>query len=159
MVKLFILAITMCSLGNAWAGPSDPIISMAWMGETIPGQTSSTLQLNITTVKAVKLVSASSPVAGSIEIQRVMKQKGKMQANTVDDINLPAHNTIAFGSHGLFLMMTGIKQPLKAGDRVPLSFVFAVSGNQRKSISAEAEVRQMELSYKHYGPKEVYDHR
>jgi copper(I)-binding protein len=55
--------------------------------------------------------------------------------------------------------MTGIKQPLKTGDQVPLSLTVTFADKQTKVISANAEVRKMELSYKHYGPNEVYDHR
>jgi len=146
-------------LGNAcWAGPFDPIVSAAWVGESIPGQTTATLQLNLTTVKPVKLMSVTSPLAGSVEIHSLMKHKGAMSVQIVDSLQLPEHRTIIFGSRGLFLMMTGIKQQLNIGDKVPVNLMFAYPDKQTKTIAAVAEVRKMELSYKHYGPNEVYDH-
>ena len=146
-------------LSNAWAGPYDPIVSNAWVGESVPGQTTATLQLNLTTVKPGNLVSVGSPLAASVEIHSLMMNKGAMKMHVVNSLALQDHRTTTFGSHGLFLMMTGIKQPLKIGDRVPLSLVFLFPDKQTKTIAAEAEVRKMELSYKHYGPNEVYDHR
>jgi copper(I)-binding protein len=158
MWKNIICVMALGWLSNAWAGPYDPIVSTAWVGESVPGQTTSTLQLNLTTVKAVHLVAVSSPLAASVEIQSLMMHKGAMKVQVVSNLPLPDHRTIVFGSHGLFLMMTGIKQPLKIGDHVPINLVFAFADRQTKSITADAEVRQMELSYKHYGPNEVYDH-
>jgi copper(I)-binding protein len=134
-------------------------VTKAWVGETVPGQTTSTLQLNLTTVKAVNLISVSSPIAESVEIHSLMMNKGAMKLQVVNSYSLPEHRTTLFGSHGLFLMMTGIKQPLKIGDQVPLSLTVTFADKQTKVISANAEVRKMELSYKHYGPNEVYDHR
>lgn len=147
-----------CS-GNIWAGPFDPIVSKAWVGESIPGQTTATLQLNLTTIKPVNLISVNSPVAESVEIHSLMKHKGAMKLQVVKSLPLPDHRTITFGSQGLFLMMTGIRQPLKIGDHVPISLVVSFADKQTKTISVNAEVKKMELSYKHYGPNEVYDHR
>ncbi|HQS57675.1 MAG: hypothetical protein B7Y56_08610 [Gallionellales bacterium 35-53-114] len=159
MWKSILYVLFMAGLNSAWAGPFDPIVSKAWVGESIPGQSTATLQLNLTTIKPVTLVSVSSPFAESVEIHNLTKVRGALKPQIVHSLPLPDHRTIAFGSQGLFLMMTGIKQPLKMGDRVPINLSFKFTDKQIRIISAEAEVKKMELSYKHYGPKEVYDHR
>jgi len=143
----------------SWAGPNDPIVSAAWIGESIPGQTTVTVQLNLTTVKAVNLLSVTSPAAESIEIHSLMQHKGEMKVRVVPNLMLPDHRTVIFGSKGLFLMMTGLKQPLNIGDKVQINLEVAFSDKQVKTISSFATVRKMDLSYKHYGPNEVYDHR
>lgn len=160
MGKIIIHLLVLVFFSNtSWAGPNDPIVSKAWVGETIPGQATSTLQLNLTTVKAVNLVSVNSPIAGSIEIHSLMMHKGAMKLQVVNSYPLPEHRTTTFGSRGLFLMMTGLKQPLTIGDKIPLNLTVTFADKQTKVIPAIAEVRKMELSYKHYGPNEVYDHR
>jgi hypothetical protein len=143
---------------SSWAGPYDPIVSKAWVGESVPGQTTVTVQLNLTTVKPVTLTSVSSPLADAVEIHSLMKLKGVMKLQVVPSLHIPEHRTTLFGSNGLFLMMTGLRQPLAIGDQVPLNLKFSFPDNQIKVISATAEVKKMELSYKHYGPNEVYDH-
>ncbi len=159
MWKKLMFALALTCMGNAWAGANDPIVSKVWVGESVPGQTTATLQMNLTTIKPVNLLSVSSPFAEAIKIHSLMKYKGAMKVLIVDSLPLPDRRTITFGTHGLFLMMTGLKQPLKIGDRVPLSLVIRFNDKQTKTISAEAEVRKMELSYKHYGPNEVYDNQ
>lgn len=156
--KILLVITVLCS-SNAWAGPYDPIVSKAWVGESIPGQTTATLQMNVTTVKAVNLLSVSSPVAEKIEIHSLMNHKGVMKRQVVGSLPLADHRTTIFGSGGLFLMMTGIKEPLQIGNKIPLNLVFSFPDKQTKTIAAEAEIKKMELSYKHYGPNEVYDHR
>jgi hypothetical protein len=159
MWKNFIYLLACVFLSNSsWAGPYDPIVSKAWVGESVPGQSTATLQLNLTTVKPVTLTAVSSPLAEAVEIHSLMKLKGIMKLQVVPSLHIPEHRTTLFGSNGLFLMMTGLKQPLAIGDRVPLNLKFSFPDNQIKVISATAEVKKMELSYKHYGPNEVYDH-
>jgi periplasmic copper chaperone A len=160
MLKSIIYALVLSFISNtSWAGPYDPMVTKAWVGETVPGQTTSTLQMNLTTVKAVNLIAVSSPVAESVEIHSLMMNRGAMKLQVVNSYSLPEHRTTLFGSQGLFLMMTGLKQPLKMGDQVPLNLTVTFADKKTKVISANAEVRKMELSYKHYGPNEVYDHR
>jgi copper(I)-binding protein len=113
----------------------------------------------VTTVKAVKLKLVHSSLADAIEIHSLTKHKGVLQPRVVDSLHLPEHSTVIFGSKGLFLMMTGIKQQLNTGDRVPVSLEVEFPDKKTKTITAVAEVKKMELSYKHYGPNEVYDHR
>jgi periplasmic copper chaperone A len=159
MWKNLIFVLASVCISNAWAGANDPIVSMAWVGESIPGQSNVSLQLNLTTFKAAKLLSVGSPLVESIEIHSLKMHKGKMKLHIVESLSLPAHRTTTFGSNGLFLMMTGVKQQLNIGDRLPLNLKFAFPNNQTKTISAEAEVKHSELSYNHLGPSEIYDHR
>jgi hypothetical protein len=159
MLNKIVSAFALVLLSNSiLAGPYDPIVSKAWVGESVPEQATVTIQLNLTTVKAVTLISASSPLSEKIEIHSLMKSKGEMKLRVVPSLHIPEHQTTIFGSNGLFLMMIGLKQPLKIGDQVPISLQFSFPDKQIKTISTTAEVRKMELSYKHYGPKEVYDH-
>ena len=159
MWKTLAFTLSLSCISVAWAGPNDPIISKAWVGESIPGQDTSTLQLNLTTSKAVNLISVSSPVAEAVEIHSLTMNRGKMKLQIVKSLPLPEHRTIAFGSKGLFLMMTGINKPLNIGDKVPLSLTFTFADKRTSVVTTIAEVKKMELSYKHYGPNEVYDHR
>ena len=155
----FATALCLLSINLAWAGPYDPIVSGSWAGETVPGQSTVTLQMTITTVKKVKLLSVKSDVAEHVEIHSVALRKGKMAPHVVSSLALPEHRTIAFGSRNLFLMMTGIKKVLNVGDQIPLTVQYSLPDGKVKTLSASAEVRKMELSYKHYGPNEVYDHK
>lgn len=156
-LKLFCTA-SLLLAGNAWAGANDVIVDKVWMRESVPGQTSVTVQMNLTVTKAARLLSVSSPVAQSGEIQDVVMRHGKLQTEAVNSIKLNAHSITLFGTRGMYMSLVGLKQALNAGDHVPLTLVLEVGG-KTVTVNAEAEVRALELSYQHYNDPTVKDHR
>ena len=154
--KLFCAGLLLA--GNAWAGTNDVMVDKVWMRESVPGQQSATVMLNLSVTKAGRLLSVRSPVATSGEIQGVVMRHGKLQTGTVDSLKLAAHSTTLFGTRGMYLTLVGLKQQLKPGDRVPLSLVVE-TGGKSLTINIEAEVKALELSYQHYNDPTVKDHR
>jgi len=144
--------------GNAWGGANDVMVDKVWMRESVPGQTSSTVQMNLYVTKAARLLSVSSPVAESGEIQGVVMRRGKPQTGVVDSMKLAAHSTTLFGTRGMYLTLVGLKQPLNVGDRIPITLVVEVAG-KNLTVNTEAEVKALELSYQHYNNPTVKDHR
>jgi copper(I)-binding protein len=136
----------------------DVIVDKVWMRESVPGQTAATVQLNLYVTKDAKLLGVSSPLAVGGEIRHIMKRGGKMQQRTLRDLKLAGHSNTLFGERGLYLMLTGLKQPLNVGEHVPVTLELKVGGKVRM-IETEAEVRQLELSYKHYNDPAVMDHQ
>jgi copper(I)-binding protein len=144
--------------GNAWAGANDVIIDKVWMRESVPGQTSATVQMNLSVTKAARLLSIRSPVAATGELQDVVMRQGRLQTVVVDSMRLKAHSTSLFGTGGIYLSLVGLKQVLNVGDHVPLTLVVEV-GDKPYTINAEAVVKPLELSYQHYNDPTVKDHR
>ncbi|HAF44227.1 MAG: hypothetical protein A2100_01540 [Sideroxydans sp. GWF2_59_14] len=144
--------------GNAWAGANDVMVDKVWMRESVPGQTSSTVQMNLYVTKAARLLSVSSPAAESGEIQGVVMRRGKPQTGVVDSMKLAAHSTTLFGTRGIYLTLVGLKQPLNVGDRIPIILIMEMAG-KKLTVNAEAEVKALELSYQHYNNPTVKDHR
>lgn len=155
----FLASFVLGMSGPVCAGPNDVMVDKVWVGESVPGQTSATLELNMTTVKPATLLSVSSPLAKKIEIHSMVLHKGQMMVREVDRLALPAHRTTTFGSHQLFLMMIGLSKELNVGDQVPVSIVVEYGDMRTQTIQVNAAVKKMSLSYKHYGPNEVHDHR
>ena len=154
--KLFCVSLLLA--GNAWAGANDVMVDKVWMRESVPGQQSATVMLNLSVTKAGRLLSVSSPVARSGEIQDVVMRHGKLQTETVNSMKLPAHSTTLFGTHGIYMTLVGLNQALKPGDRVPLTLGVEIGGKSF-TINTEAEVKALELSYQHYNDPTVKDHR
>jgi copper(I)-binding protein len=154
--KLF--CVTLLLAGNAWAAADDVMVDKVWMRESVPGQKSATVMLNLSVTKAGYLLSVSSPIAAAGEIQGVVMRHGKPEAGTVDNFKLAAHSTTLFGTHGVYLTLVGLKQPVNVGDRVPITLVVEVGGKSH-TVNVEAEVKALELSYQHFKDPNVKDHR
>ncbi len=155
--KLFCLAGLLLAFG-AWADTGDVIVDKVWMRESVPGQTSATVQMNLTVTKAARLLSVSSPVARSGELQGVVMRHGQLLTEKVGSMKLNAHSITLFGTRGTYLSLVGLKQALNAGDHVPLTLVLEIGGKQA-TVNTVAEVRALELSYQHYNDPTVKDHR
>ena len=125
--KLF-CTVSLLLAGNVWAGSNDVILDKVWMRESVPGQTSVTIQMNLTVTKAARLLSVSSPVSKTGEIQGVVMRHGKLLTETVSSMKLNAHSITLFGTRGTYLSLVGLKQALNAGDHVPLTLVLEVGG-------------------------------
>ena len=144
--------------GNAWAD-GDVLVEKIWLRESVPGQESASLQLNLTVTKPAKLIRVSSSWASAVEIQLLSPGRGKMSVRVMPNLRLSRNRTLVFGDRSFALMMVGLKQPLRVGDRVPVSLTVEFPGKQARIVEVEAEVRALELSYKHYGDQVVHDHR
>lgn len=155
--KLFCLAGLLLAI-SAWGDTNDVIVDKVWMRESVPGQTSATVQMNLTVTKAARLLSVSSPVARSGELQGVVMRHGQLQTEKVGSMKLNAHSITLFGTRGTYLSLVGLKQALNAGDHVPLTLVLEIGGKQA-TVNTVAEVRALELSYQHYNDPTVKDHR
>jgi len=148
---LFVLA------GNAWGG--EILVDKAWLRESVPGQDTATLQLNLTVTQSARLTEVSSPFAASVEIQKLGLNRGKVTPHAVSSLSLPRNRTVVFGERNLALMLKGLRSALRAGDHIPINLTIAFARGAPRTISVQAEVRPLELSYKHYQKGGVYDHR
>ena len=90
---------------------------------------------------ADRLVSASTPVAASVEIHRMemvqVVQGDVMQMRAVPALEIPAGATVAMkhGSpDGYHLMLGGLKAPLKDGDRFPVTLTFEKAGRHEVKV-------------------------
>lgn len=75
-----------------------------------------------------RLVSASSPVAGSVEIHNHIMDGGIARMRRVDGIKLPAGTSVVLSPGGYHVMLMDLKQPLKEGDLLKLTLVFEKAG-------------------------------
>ncbi|MES1981791.1 MAG: copper chaperone PCu(A)C [Pseudomonadota bacterium] len=150
---LFVLA------GHTWAGEHDVVLGNVWMRETVPGQSSASLQLSLTSNRPATLTGASSPLAERIKMQRFVPHRGRMEAHEVDSLRLPSHRTVVVGESGAALMLVGLKKELNVGDRVPVILTVQLPRQRTLRLEALAEVRRLPLSYRQTYDLPVQDHR
>jgi copper(I)-binding protein len=82
-----------------------------------------------------RLLSASSPIAARVELHRMTLDAGVMRMREVAAIELPPKTVTALRHGGPYhLMLMGLKQPLKDGDRFDLTLNFERSGSQSVKV-------------------------
>ncbi len=75
-----------------------------------------------------RLVSATSDVAGSVEMHSMSMDGDVMRMRQLEAIELPAGQTVELKPGGLHFMFMGLKAPLKAGDSFALRLKFEKAG-------------------------------
>ena len=76
-----------------------------------------------------RLMSASSPAAGAVQVHQMKMEGNIMRMRELDGpLEIKPGETVTLAPGGLHLMMLGLKEPLKQGENVPLTLVFEKAG-------------------------------
>lgn len=142
LLKIFQTAFWgMCWVGTTVYAAGEVDVVQAWVRTTAPSQQVAGAYLQITSAVPAKLIAASSPVAGSVEIHSMRMEGGIMKMQQLQDLDLPANKPVKLEPGGLHLMLLDLKTPLKPGDRVPLRLTVQRANQSRLEMEVRAEVR------------------
>jgi periplasmic copper chaperone A len=112
-----------------------------WVRSTVAPQKATGLYLLLTSAQGGRLVSASSPLAGVVEIHEMKMEGDVMRMRAITDLALPAGQAVALKPGGHHVMLMDLKQPLKPGDSVPVTLVVEGADKKRETLEIRAAVR------------------
>ena len=128
-----------CGAAHAQTTVAEP-----WVRGTVAQQKASGLFARITSAQGGRLVSASSPVAGVIEIHEMAMSGDVMKMRALPNgLDLPAGKAVELKPGGYHVMLMDLKQQLKAGDTVPVTLVIEGADKKRETVEIKAPVRAM----------------
>jgi periplasmic copper chaperone A len=130
-------------LAQAAHAANEVTVRNAWLRATPPGQSTAGAYFEITSKENAALVAATTPVAQKAELHTMSMAGGIMRMRPMDKIELPADKPVALAPGGLHIMLTGLKQPLKEGERVPLTLTVQPAGRAPFTLNVDAEVRPL----------------
>jgi copper(I)-binding protein len=89
---------------------------------------------------ADRLVGASAPtVVQRVEVHEMRREGDVMRMREVGAIALPPGRTVRLEPGGLHLMLMGLKAPLAAGQRFPMTLMFEKAGSLQVEVGVEAD--------------------
>lgn len=95
-----------------------------------------------------KLVSASTPVAKSVEVHTMSMDNGVMKMREVGTIDIkPGEKITMQPGNGYHLMLMGLTRQLKPGERFPMTLVFEKAG--KKEVNVEVDRKPGEDMHQH----------
>jgi copper(I)-binding protein len=112
-----------------------------WVRATVAPQQATGAFMQLTSTKPAKVVAASSPVAGMVEIHEMKMEDGVMKMRAVDALPLPAGQAVALKPGSYHVMLMGLKGPIKAGDTVPLTLTVEGEDKLRTTVEVKAVAR------------------
>ncbi len=141
---IFAFALSGSALADNKDATKDVVVKNAFITETAPGQTKAEVQMEVTCTNSIgKLVAVESPLAESVELQRLRPSHGRMAVETLTAVAMRHNHAMSFGPRTQSIMLLGLKQPLKAGELVPVKLT-VLTGGKKVEVEIKAKVKPAE---------------
>lgn len=126
----------------AAAAAQPVVVKDAWVRAPAPGQNIAAAYMELTSKTTMVLVGVSSTSAAAAELHITSMEAGVMKMRPVARVELPGSKTVKLAPGGVHLMLIDLKQPLKPGEKVPLTLtVQRPDASSRSVFTVQAEVR------------------
>jgi copper(I)-binding protein len=136
-----VLALALMFFGAA--AQADVTVKESWVRGTTPAQKVTSAFMEITSSEAAALLSASSPVAGVVEIHTMKMEDGVMKMRAIPKLDLPAGKSVKLTPSGNHIMLMDLKQQMKKGDVVPITLKIEGKDKKVQMLEVKAEVRDL----------------
>ncbi|MBX9700841.1 MAG: copper chaperone PCu(A)C [Acetobacteraceae bacterium] len=117
----------------------DLVIAQAWSRAAAQGgQGAGYLRISNGGTQPDRLLAASSPAAGRMELHSMIRDGEVMRMREAAAIDIPAGGTVELRPGGLHLMFVGLTQPLRQGETVPVTLRFERAGEVTLPFAIQA---------------------
>jgi copper(I)-binding protein len=127
-------------LATQLAAAANITVSDAWARATMPGQPVSAAYMQIKSDADARLIGVSSPAIPQVEVHEMKMEGDVMIMREVKALELPKGKSVTLQPGGFHIMLMNLKQPIAAGDVIPLTLVIE-SGGKRQNVEVKAQAR------------------
>jgi periplasmic copper chaperone A len=150
MIRTQHLLVITCLAATMHNASAQTIVKEAWVRGTVAQQMATGAFMQITSTQGGRLVSASSPVAGVVEIHEMSMEGNVMKMRPVAGVDLPAGKPVELKPGGYHVMLMDLKQQAKVGERVALTLIIEGKDGKRETIAVNAPVKSLDTgAHKH----------
>ena len=129
---------------SALSAQAQTAVREPWIRATVVQQKATGLFAQISSAQGGKLVSASSPAAGVVEIHEMAMDGDMMKMRALPaGVDLPAGKAVEFKPGGIHIMLMDLKKPLSAGDMVAVTLVVEGRDRQRETLQLQVPVKAL----------------
>ena len=115
----------------------------AWVRATVPQQQGTGAFMRITAASDARLVEVQSPAAKTAEVHEMAIVDKVMRMRPVKALDLPAGKTVELKPNGYHIMLTGLKEQMKDGDRIAITLIVEDKQKKRQTVEIQAPVRPL----------------
>jgi copper(I)-binding protein len=123
--------------GAAMAQTGQVELKDAWARATPGKAETGAAYLTIVSPSSDRLISVSTPVAKKAELHTMTTEGGVMKMRPLAGIDVPADQPVTLKPGGAHIMLTGLNQPLQAGQSFPLTLSFEKAGQREVTVAVE----------------------
>ncbi len=98
---------------------------------------------------ADKLISVTGDIAKEIQIHSMITEAGVMKMREIKSLDIPANGIAELKPGGFHVMLIGLKDGLKEGEKFPLKLKFEKAGEVTVQVTAEKPGAHDHAEHKH----------
>ncbi|MFG0324632.1 copper chaperone PCu(A)C [Pseudomonas sp. zjy_15] len=130
-------------MGLALPALAQTTVSDAWVRASVPHQQSTGAFMVLTASSDSKLVGVSSPVAKTVQVHEMTMNGDVMGMREVKAVELPAGKAVTLDPNGLHVMLMGLHNQVKEGEKVPLTLTIEDAKGAKETLEVQAQVRAL----------------
>lgn len=131
---------TLVSAAFIFPAQAQVTVKDPWVRATVAAQKATGAFMQITSAQDARLVEASSPVAGVVEVHEMTMEKDVMKMRAIKGLDLPAGKTVELKPGGYHVMLMELKQALPKGSTVPLTLILRDAKGQESKVELKLPV-------------------
>lgn len=120
---------------------SDLKVSAAWCRPSVPGHDIAAVYLTLESAGGATLIGVHGKAAGVVQIHDMTMEGNVMRVREHDRLPLPAGQAVRLQPGGAHLVMLGLKEALKPGDRVRLRLSLLDRSGAKSVASVDVPIR------------------
>ena len=136
--KMALAAVLIAGMAGAQAQQVE--VRQAWVRASVPGQKATGAFMKLKAKDGAKLVGASSPAAGVVEVHEMKMDGDVMQMRAVPALDLPAGQTVELKPGGYHVMLMDLKAALQKDSSVPLTLLFKDARGKEHQLTLKLPV-------------------
>lgn len=118
-------------------------ITESWARATMPGQPVGAAYMKISSPFHMTLSHVETDAAEHVQVHSMHMHDGVMQMRALDEVDIPADKEVELSPGRTHLMLLGLKNPLKAGDAIPIRLTFTRAGKEKITVVVTVPVRSL----------------
>ncbi|WP_416221013.1 copper chaperone PCu(A)C [Pseudomonas sp. RP23018S] len=130
-------------LGLSASALAQTTVTEPWARASVAQQQSTGAFMVLTADTDSALIDVASPIAKTVQIHAMTMDGDVMGMKQVKDLALPAGKSVALDPNGYHVMLMGLKQQVKEGEKVPLTLTIKTAAGQTQTLQVEVPVRAL----------------
>lgn len=116
-------------------------VKSAWARSTVAGQMGTGAFMYLTSKGGARLLSATSDVAGVVEVHEMAMEGNVMRMRPLRSLDLPPGSTVELKPGGHHMMLMDLKRPLATGEKIKVELRLETRDKKLVTQPIEIEVR------------------
>ncbi len=142
-MNLRALCISLFTSLAAAAASAQTTVTEPWVRGTVGQQQATGAFMRLTSAQGGKLVSVSTPMAGTAEIHEMKMDGNTMKMRQVPTLELPAGKMVELKPGGYHIMLMDLKLPMKPGALVPLTLEVVGQDGKVETLHLKVPVKPL----------------